>query len=131
MALTGNLLLNRYNQSNLESQNRQSNASMLARASPPAAPSSPKVAANLLLGLCFGLAVGVGVALMLEQFDRRIRVPADAVAAQVARLWTPGEGGTGQRRCRLETSGDPQRLAQFASRWLGFDADVLPSPLAL
>ena len=56
---------------------------------------------------------------------------ADAVAAQVARLWTSGERGTAQRRCRLETSGDPQRLAQFASRWLGFDADILPTPLAL
>lgn len=75
------LLLNRYNQSNLESQNRQSNASMLARATPPGAPSSPKVAANLLIGVVFGLAVGIGVALGLEQFDKRIRVPGDAVAA--------------------------------------------------
>ena len=75
------LLLNRYNQSNLESQNRQSNASMLARASPPGAPSSPKVAANMLIGLFFGLAVGIGVAFTLEQLDKRIRVPADAVNA--------------------------------------------------
>lgn len=74
------LLLNRFNQTSLESQNRQSNASLLARATPPAAPSSPKVAANLLLGLVFGLAVGVGTALALEQMDKRIRVPADAVA---------------------------------------------------
>ena len=75
------LLLNRYNQSNLESQNRQSNASMLARATPPGAPSSPKVAANMLIGLFFGLAVGLGVAFTLEQLDKRIRVPADAVNA--------------------------------------------------
>jgi succinoglycan biosynthesis transport protein ExoP len=75
------LLLNRFNQTNLESQNRQSNASLLARATPPGTPSSPKVAANLLIGVMFGLAMGVGVAFVLEQFDKRIRVPADAVSA--------------------------------------------------
>lgn len=75
------LLLNRYNQSNLESQNRQSNAAMLARATPPALPSSPKVAANLLIGLFFGIAVGLGVAFSLEQLDKRIRVPSDAISA--------------------------------------------------
>jgi len=75
------LLLNRFNQSNLESQNRQSNASMLARATPPVAPSSPKKAANLLIGFFFGIAVGLGVAFGLEQLDKRIRVPSDAVNA--------------------------------------------------
>jgi len=75
------LLLNRYNQSNLESQNRQSNAAMLARATPPGAPSSPKVAANLMIGIFFGIAVGLGVAFSLEQFDKRIRVPSDAISA--------------------------------------------------
>lgn len=75
------LLLNRFNQTSLESQNRQSNASLLARATPPSAPSSPKVAANLMLGLVFGLAMGLGAAFALEQFDKRIRVPGDAVSA--------------------------------------------------
>lgn len=75
------LLLNRFNQTSLESQNRQSNASLLARATPPGTPSSPKVAANLLIGVMFGLAMGVGVAFVLEQFDKRIRVPGDAVSA--------------------------------------------------
>ncbi len=74
------LLLNRFNQSTLESQNRQSNAAMLARATAPTVPSSPKVAANLVIGLFFGLAVAFGAAFGLEQFDRRIRVPGDAVA---------------------------------------------------
>jgi chain length determinant protein EpsF len=77
---TYDLLLNRFNQSTLESQNRQSNAAMLARATAPTVPSSPKVAANLVIGLFFGLAVAFGVAFGLEQLDRRIRVPGDAVA---------------------------------------------------
>ena len=75
------LLLNRFNQTSLESQNRQSNASLLAKATPPSYPSSPKLAANLLMGLFFGVALGLGVAFGIEQFDKRIRAPADAVAA--------------------------------------------------
>jgi polysaccharide biosynthesis transport protein len=75
------LLLNRFNQTSLESQNRQSNASLLARATPPGTPSSPKVAANLLLGLILALGMGMGAAFLLEQFDKRIRVPGDAVSA--------------------------------------------------
>jgi polysaccharide biosynthesis transport protein len=75
------LLLNRFNQTSLESQNRQSNASLLARATPPSYPSSPKVTANILMGLFFGVALGLGVAFGLEQFDKRIRAPGDAVAA--------------------------------------------------
>lgn len=104
------LLLNRFNQSNLESQNRQSNAAMLARATPPAAPSSPKVAANLLIGLFFGLALGCGVALGLEQFDKRVRVPADAVAALglpvIGIMPTPAIG----RRMRLQLAQAQDRM---------------------
>lgn len=104
------LLLNRYNQSNLESQNRQSNASMLARATPPGAPSSPKVAANLLIGVFFGIAVGLGVAFALEQLDKRIRVPSDAVAALglpvIGIMPTPAIG----RRMRVQLAQAQDRM---------------------
>jgi len=104
------LLLNRYNQSNLESQNRQSNASMLARATPPGAPSSPKVAANLLIGVFFGIAVGLGVAFTLEQLDKRIRVPSDAVAALglpvIGIMPTPAIG----RRMRVQLAQAQDRM---------------------
>ncbi len=56
---------------------------------------------------------------------------AHAVAAQVARVW-PTLHGTGARpSCRLETTGDPQRLAQFARRWLDFDILIASEPLTL
>lgn len=104
------LLLNRYNQSNLESQNRQSNASMLARATPPGAPSSPKVAANLMIGLFFGIAVGLGVAFSLEQFDKRIRVPGDAITALglpvIGIMPTPAIG----RRMRVQLAQAQDRM---------------------
>jgi polysaccharide biosynthesis transport protein len=104
------LLLNRYNQSNLESQNRQSNASMLARATPPGAPSSPKVAANMLIGMFFGLAVGLGAAFALEQLDKRLRVPSDAVSALglpvIGIMPTPTIG----RRMRVQLAQNQDRM---------------------
>ncbi|MGM9487196.1 chain length determinant protein EpsF [Ideonella sp. YS5] len=104
------LLLNRYNQSNLESQNRQSNASMLARATPPGAPSSPKVAANMLIGMFFGVAVGLGVAFALEQLDKRLRVPSDALSALglpvIGIMPTPTIG----RRMRVQLAQNQDRM---------------------
>ena len=75
------VLLNRYNQTNLESQNRQSNATVLNQASVPLSPSSPKVGANIMMGLVAALGLGLGLAILLEQLDKRIRVPADAIEA--------------------------------------------------
>ena len=69
----------RVNQTNLESQNRQSNATVISQASTPSDPSSPKVAANLVLGLFAALVGGLGIALLIEQFDKRIRTTSDAI----------------------------------------------------
>lgn len=73
------VLLSRYNQTNLESQNRQSSISVLSQAAVPGSPVSPKVAANLLMGLVFGVGLGLAAAFAVEHFDRRLRSPADAV----------------------------------------------------
>lgn len=75
------LVFNRANQSNLESQNRQSNATVISQATPPGEPSSPKVVANLAMGLAAALGLGLGTALLIEQFDKRVRTPVDAMAA--------------------------------------------------
>lgn len=56
---------------------------------------------------------------------------AQAVAAQVARVWQPQDGAGTRPGCRLETTGDVQRLAQFAGRWLDFDVDIADEPLRL
>jgi len=64
----------------------------------------------------------------------RVRVidTADAVAAQVERLWSQGDSDTDtQAACRIETTGDPKQLAAFVSHWLGWQADVLPQPLSV
>lgn len=75
------LLLARYNQTNLESENKQSSISVLSQAVAPSAPVSPKVTANLAMGLIFGIALGLATAFGLEQLDKRLRSPADAVTA--------------------------------------------------
>ena len=72
------LVYNRASQTNLESQNRQSNATVISQATTPSTPSSPKVVSVLLMGLVAALGLGVGVALLQEQFDKRIRTNSDA-----------------------------------------------------
>lgn len=42
-------------------------------AKPPTAPSSPRIIRNVVLGLLIGVLLGLGMALLLERLDRRIR----------------------------------------------------------
>lgn len=52
---------------------------------------------------------------------------SDAVAAQVARVWT----GYATGRCVLETTADPAQLASFVAQWLALTAEILPRPLMI
>jgi chain length determinant protein EpsF len=67
------LLQARYAQTSLESQSNQTNVSLLKVATPPAEPSSPKTALNLVVGLLLSGMVAVGVALLMESVDKRVR----------------------------------------------------------
>jgi succinoglycan biosynthesis transport protein ExoP len=69
---------NRASQTNLESQNRQSNATVISQATTPSTPSSPKIVPVLLMGIVAALGLGLGSALLLEQFDKRMRTTSDA-----------------------------------------------------
>ncbi|HEX7640223.1 MAG TPA: Wzz/FepE/Etk N-terminal domain-containing protein [Burkholderiaceae bacterium] len=75
---TYDLVVGRATQTTLESQNRQANATVISSATPPAMPTSPKIAAGLLMGLVAALGVGLGLAFLLEQFDKRVRTASDA-----------------------------------------------------
>jgi uncharacterized protein involved in exopolysaccharide biosynthesis len=74
-------LVARLSQSSLESQSTQSFANVLTIAQPPAEPSSPKVLLNTLLSVGMGVLLAVGVAMLLELTDRRVRSADDVVAA--------------------------------------------------
>lgn len=67
----------RFNQSSLESQNTQSNVNLLTPATPPMASSSPKVKLNALVAVFLGTLLAVGVAMVWELLDRRVRSAAD------------------------------------------------------
>ena len=60
----------------------------------------------------------------------RVIDTARAVAAQVDRLWQPEPAG-GAAACVIETTGEPARLAEFVTTWLGLAAVVRPQRLAI
>jgi len=64
---------------NLESQTQQTNISMLTPAMPPLKPSSPKVVLNTIISMFLGILLGIGVALLLELIDQRVRGIEDLV----------------------------------------------------
>jgi polysaccharide biosynthesis transport protein len=71
----------RLTQTTLEGQNTQSNINLLTAATPPIEHSSPKVFLNMVLSVFLGLLLAVGVALMLELLDRRVRSVEDVSGA--------------------------------------------------
>ncbi len=74
-------LVARLSQSSLEAQSTQSYANVLSTAQPVAEPSSPKMLLNTALAVFLGILLAIGVALLLELTDRRVRSAEDAMAA--------------------------------------------------
>lgn len=72
--------LARYGQSNLEAQSTQTDIAVLNPAVEPMDPSRPRVFLNLLLSLVLGALLAVGVGLLLEFLDRRVRSGRDISA---------------------------------------------------
>jgi len=102
----------RLTQSGLESQSTQSNVNVLSPAMAPVKPSSPKILLNTALSIVVGLIFGIGVALLLELRDRRVRGIDDIMdALKLPILGVMPKPGT--RR-----SG-PQRLLGMEQRVLG------------
>jgi uncharacterized protein involved in exopolysaccharide biosynthesis len=76
----------RFQTTKLESQTSQTNISVLTPALPPVEPSSPRLLLNTLLSVFLGTMLGVGVALLVELINRRVRSArelAEALGAPV------------------------------------------------
>lgn len=67
----------RASQTNLESRANQTNISILNPAAAPADPSKPRIVLNTLIAAFLGALLGLGMALMLELFNRRVRSADD------------------------------------------------------
>lgn len=77
-------VMSRANQTSLESQVTQTNVSVVKQATPPPKPSSPNLVLNGLLALIGGALLAVGVALLRELMDPRLRTVEDVT--QVLKL---------------------------------------------
>ena len=69
----------RFAQTSLESQNNQTNVSVLKFAEPPYEHSSPKLLLNTAIAVFLGAIVGLGAAIVTELLRRRIRTEDDFV----------------------------------------------------
>lgn len=74
-------ILTRLNQTSLESENTNTNVSVLSPAVAPGAASTPKIGLNAALAVVIGSILAVGAALLLEFLDRRVRSASDVVIA--------------------------------------------------
>jgi len=64
-------------QSRMESEISQTNIAVLNYALPPQKPAKPKVLLNMILSVFLGGMLGVGLALLIEMMDRRVRSAFD------------------------------------------------------
>lgn len=72
-------VLARLSQTDMESQNRQTNVSVLQNATAPAFPSSPKLLLNGAVAAVLGLLIAVAGTLLREKSDRRLRTDEDVM----------------------------------------------------
>jgi succinoglycan biosynthesis transport protein ExoP len=71
----------RASQTSIESKTTQTNITVLNPASAPAGPSKPRVLINILASIFLGTLLGVGIALMQELANRRVRSTEDLLEA--------------------------------------------------
>ncbi|MEL7363576.1 MAG: polysaccharide biosynthesis tyrosine autokinase, partial [Bacteroidota bacterium] len=71
------ILQEKYNDARTQAQSEVSYVELLRVALTPAAPMSPNIPQNLLLGAMLGLVLAFGLALLRHATDHRIRVPED------------------------------------------------------
>ena len=83
--------------SQVESRASQTNVTLLNPASVPGKPFQPKVVLNIILSVAVGTMLGIGIVLLMEIFDRRVRsrsdLELDVPLLAVLNTWQP----TGKR----------------------------------
>lgn len=101
----------RLTQTSLEGQSTQSNVNVLTQAEPPLSPSSPRLLLNAALAVFFGLILAIGIAMVRELRDRRVRSADDVFAAlQLPVIGVMLRPGTKNRLGRKQVTMLQQRL---------------------
>lgn len=98
----------RFNETRLESQFTQTNVSVLTPATEPTEPSFPKPILNVLVSIFLGTFLGVGVAIVLEMIDQRIRSPENL--AEMLQLPVLAVVPSAGKRRRLASPPQPPAL---------------------
>ncbi|WP_457390617.1 chain length determinant protein EpsF [Roseateles sp. P5_E1] len=78
---TYDMVMQRFNQSTMESLATQSNVSVLSQAIPPLTPSAPKIVLNMAVAIFAGTLLAVAVVVAMEMLDRRVRSVEDVAQA--------------------------------------------------
>ncbi|HET7201256.1 MAG TPA: chain length determinant protein EpsF [Burkholderiales bacterium] len=73
--------MQRYVVSQVESRASQTNVTVLNPAFVPSAPSQPKIFLNIALSVVVGTMLGIGIVILMEVFDRRVRSRGDLLDA--------------------------------------------------
>jgi chain length determinant protein EpsF len=85
--------MQRYVVSQVESRASQSNVALLNPAVVPRKPSSPRVGLNIALSVVVGMMLGIGIVVLMEMFDRRVRsrsdLDLDVPLLAVLNAWQP------------------------------------------
>lgn len=87
----------RFNQTSLEGKANQSDVALLTSAVAPSIPSSPNIVLNTVMSVFLGTILGIGIALLIELLDRRIRSVNDLVEATGAPVLGVVEWGRPKR----------------------------------
>lgn len=101
----------RFSQTRIEGQSDQSDVAVLNPAAPPIEPSGPKVLLNTVLSFFLGTMLGLGLAILAEMLDRRVRSDSDlSEHAQVPVLGVIDWTDKPRKRFGLFKSIAPRRL---------------------
>jgi chain length determinant protein EpsF len=101
----------RVSQTRIEGGSDQSDVSVLNPAVAPTEPAGPRVLLNTVLSLLLGSMLGIGIAMLSEMFDRRVRSAADlAEVAHIPVLATIDWNPPRQRRFGLPRLQGPRQL---------------------
>lgn len=107
------------------------NAELVQPADAPDSPSSPKTERNLALGLLLGIFLGIGLALLREQLDRRVRDIEDVeevfglpVLGTIPQSRAIPELGPGAELPSTGMEGEAFRMLRANLRYFNVDRDV-------